>query len=789
MGSPRTVPSHADMRRTSRQSPEDKNLSQNCGTGGVGIGSERTFHRTSADWLGIAACVAVAGLILALSWFKLGSLDTGYHLAYGRHFLDSWEIVGRDPDPFLYPETAVPFVNANWGSQVVMALIERAVGPSGLIALRITLIAAIFTCIALVLHFQTSSRKPKTEIRATSYELRAPQSSIVNHQSSISPWLAWTWLLAGITAYERFSMRPELFSYAAMSVMVVLLMRGQASRPQSRLVSSRFRLSSRSSCRGARSTPTIVAMGVLQLAWVNLHSYFLVGILLTAAWLVGHAIQRLLTRRNAERINNAEEPRASACAAIQDSRRMRLLAIALVVQVAVCLVNPWHYRGAVFPLATLQFLHGEDVMAGSTGDPSTSAWSEISEFQSPFSFHGQHINARTIHAYYVLLAVAAVGLIAMLIQGRFGPAIVIIIFFVMSVQMRRNVALFAMIATPLAVGAVASAFPWSAFDRPSSFWRFGVSALRRFLIAVTIGLAGWWIYGIADGRFYYVERRITREFGTGYSDRTFQRDAVQWLADQPGLEPRLFVDYFSSSNTLQWLPPRFKLFVDTNTFAYEDDTLKTAFKLGLGQTDHNRFFDQYGVNIILLHCGPDTQMLVRRLAADDGKWALVYFDRHSVIFVRRIVKHVPVITADPLSGKDLDPNEWIAALSGPASRPVSTNRLVSSRYYNALALGTWVNVPMSLGWSRPALVLLNEALELAPDYHEAWYYLGVCHGNLGNAAARTQAYNEAEQHWTSALACFQRVLDLMPDHQDAAKYLEATKQRLAMLQTARTNRP
>ncbi len=67
--------------------------------------------RFRTDWLGIAACVAVGCFILAVSWFKLSSLDTGYHLAYGNHFLETGKIV--EVDPYLYPETAVPFINAN----------------------------------------------------------------------------------------------------------------------------------------------------------------------------------------------------------------------------------------------------------------------------------------------------------------------------------------------------------------------------------------------------------------------------------------------------------------------------------------------------------------------------------------------------------------------------------------------------------------------------------------------------------------------------------------------------
>ncbi|MBK8270127.1 MAG: hypothetical protein IPK83_18255 [Planctomycetes bacterium] len=77
------------------------------------------------DMAGVLACIFAGVFVLSLSWFKLSSLDIGYHVAYGRYFLDTGKIVGSEADPFLRADTGVPFVNANWGSQVIMALADR----------------------------------------------------------------------------------------------------------------------------------------------------------------------------------------------------------------------------------------------------------------------------------------------------------------------------------------------------------------------------------------------------------------------------------------------------------------------------------------------------------------------------------------------------------------------------------------------------------------------------------------------------------------------------------------
>jgi len=685
------------------------------------------------NWSGLAACVLVGVLVLALSWFELSSLDIGYHVAYGNHFLDHGRIVDRDP--FIYPEHAVPFVNANWGSQVVMALVHRAADARGLVYLRIALIAVIFACIPAILK-SIASGKPRTvdETPAPTKPAAAPLSSFILHPSSLLLWLSFAWLLAALAGYERFSMRPELFSYAVMSVMLALL------------------------ARGIRSWRGVAVLGVLQVLWVNLHSYFLVGLMMTGAWLVGDAASYLWSRRHGR-------------AAPDTDRRIRLLAAAFLVQAACTLVNPWHIHGATFPLETLKFLQTQQAMGGAAGDASASAWADISEFQSPFSFGGQIINARTIHAYYALLAVGGVGLILLIAQGRLGPALFVIVLLAMSTQMRRNIAQLAFAASPLTVGAIA-AFARYRLAQPSSR-RFGVSVLRRLTAAAAILVSCLWIGGIWTGRFYYVERRITRQLGNGYSTITFQRKAASWLAGQDQLKPRLFVDYFSSSNALLWLPERFQLFVDTNTFAVTDETLRLAFDIGLGKVPHGQVFDRYGINIVLLHCGPDTQMLVRNLVADSDNWALVHFDDTAVIFVRRIPEHASIIAANQITSNSIAiaTSLWIACSEQPGGR-----------YYQTLFLGTVVNVPISLGWWESAAEVCSLLTRWAPDYFEVWHNLGVCHGNLGNAAARNGALDNAREHWEEAVRCFSTVLSLQPDHREAAAYLEGTRKRLELLQ-------
>lgn len=651
--------------------------------------------RPSRDLVGSAALLFAILFVAALSWFKLGSIDLGYHIAYGRHFLDSGKIV--EVDPFIYPQVARPFVNANWGSQVLIALAERIGGSAGLIALRSLLIAVVFICIAVIVRRATSGLH----------------------------WIAWAMMLAAIAGYERFTLRPELFSYAVMMLQLTILL------------------------RGVRSRRDWIWLGVLQLIWVNLHSYFLVGLMLTGCFLAASILQFFMRRRGPGR----EELR----------RILRLLAGAMAIQIAACFANPWLHRGAFFPIETLGYLKSASVMAGDEGWTGDSAWSAISEFKSPFAFLDQPINIRTIYAYLGVLCVAALGVIALVAGGKLDAALALLVLFAMSTQMRRNICQFALVAAPLAMIAFSQVKPWAA--------DVAVAARRvRFVaILVTIGLAAWWTLGIVGGGFYYQERRINRVFGAGYNERVFAINAAQWIKDHSDeLKPNLYVNYFASSNTLPWLPKEFRVFVDTNTFAYRESSLAEAYKLGMGRLDHTAFFREHDVNVVLLHCGSDTQMLVRALINDYTEWALVYFDRHAVIFVRRILDHVPIIRANPVKQGDLDPAKWIAETTGGSSQ-------------QALDLGIAAGVPLSLAWHTQALALAQEATRLAPNYHEAWQFQGVCHGNLGNEAAKAGHYDEAERQYTKAVECFAKVLVIVPDQKEATAFVQLTIEKLKEL--------
>jgi len=630
-----------------------------------------------------ASVVAGAVLVVALSWFLLGSVDLGYHVAYGRRFLDTGKLVDRDP--FIYAARDYFFVNANWAWQVLVAFLERHTGLTGLVAVRVVSLGAAFGGAVWIARRRGAS------------------------WWAIGPML----VLAGMGAYERFDLRPELASYALGMMQICI-----AVAPPRRVMVA------------------CAATFVVQAVWVNSHSYFIVGPLATAALLVGDGAAAWWFRRGAI---DAEA-----------SRLVRLRAALVSAQLVACIVNPWGLKGAVFPIETLRLLKQQGVLSGEGGGP----WADISEFKAPLTYFDNPIGAWTIRAYLALLVTAGLGLLAALRIRRWGDAAAIALLAAMSFSMRRNVALFAIAATPLAIAAICA---WAA-GRPR------LAGARRWAAllgaAATIATAVWFTPRIYTGRFYSNDQRV-RMFGVGYSPVVFPFDACAFIRSQPALRTRFFTDFYTSSNVLPHLPAGWQVYIDTNTFAYPPEPMAMLGGVSLCREPYESFFEEQGINVVLLHPGAQTKELIGRLE-QDPKWALVHVDFGFVVFVRRIPEHASVIAANHPMEAELDVSKWEAEARRTHLPPGYSLALLAS-------------LPLSLNWDAAAAQMLRRAVELEPSFAQAWQNLGTAYGQLAIKAGRRDGpTEEVRQYLLQAKQCFEWTLRLDPKNDVAKRNLKLT---------------
>jgi hypothetical protein len=162
---------------------------------------------------------------------SLGAIDLAYHLRAGDLMIRTHSFLRTDP--FSFTAGGSPWVDQQWGAQLVLAWVFKGLGWGGLALAHGALVGAIFAFVYLA-------------CRATGSPARIS---------------AWTSLAAFVAAFVNLSLRPQLLGMALFAVTLWLVV-GRSRHP-GRLV----------------AVPAIVAL------WANVHGSFLLGpLLISLAW-------------------------------------------------------------------------------------------------------------------------------------------------------------------------------------------------------------------------------------------------------------------------------------------------------------------------------------------------------------------------------------------------------------------------------------------------------------------------------------------------------------------------
>src|SRR5438445_2049457 len=92
-------------------------------------------------WRFLAVALPVLGALLA----SLSSVDLAYHLRAGAMILDSGAIPTRDT--FTFTSAGAPWLDQQWGAQVILATVYRLAGWTGLVVLRAALVGMLFAVV------------------------------------------------------------------------------------------------------------------------------------------------------------------------------------------------------------------------------------------------------------------------------------------------------------------------------------------------------------------------------------------------------------------------------------------------------------------------------------------------------------------------------------------------------------------------------------------------------------------------------------------------------------------
>lgn len=441
-------------------------------------------------------------------------------------------------------------------------------------------------------------------------------------------------LLALLTAQERVTLRPELASFLLLAAVLLVLEHGRR--------------------RDERAWMLLVP---LMMVWANIHSLFVIGAFAIICAMVG---QMTLP-----------------------PRRLLLwggLALASVV------INPFGVKGVLFPLTLLSRIDG-----------SNAVFQTVGEFASPFDATSVGVS---VTAYKVMLVVGSVGILGALATDfkrlNWGGLLFVVGLAALSSSARRNIALFAIGATPFigqCLGAVVNARP------RLKLWVNAGSGLVAGAVSLTAVAVGG---TVVSGAFYRYDNS-PQEFGAAVIEGAFPERAAAFAkaAQLPG---KLYND-MASGGYLTWSDPIGDgVFIDGRLEVY-DTAFITDFVTA--QTTPARWqanADRFGVQTaIVFHRFEPDRVLIGRLA-QDKTWSLVYIDEVAAIFVRTEGNAAAIARANAIRP------EWDARTDAWLNRPITSSwhypsgRVEGTRAY-ARALAT-------VGRAEPAIATYLKLVEL-----------------------------------------------------------------------------
>lgn len=304
------------------------------------------------------------GVIMAatalLAFRSIDDLDYGIHVGTGLWILKNGKVPTTDPFTWSIPEHL--YIAYHWGFQVIAAALYEKFGHLGPVLLRFVLV--LCTAGALV------------------------ASTVVRRVDVVVAGVCG--LLALVAAELRFAVRPELFTYLFLALLLMSLDLWRA---------------------GSRRALFLIPL--IFVGWVNTHIYIL-GFVLLAAQLVELAYMKKFDRMFVGIV-------ALSCAAL--------------------FVNPYALDAVVEPIRLFSRMDKDNIFA-----------QHITELASPLAVDGNARQASfTVHfvCWGVLLGLAVPALLGLYRARRIADLISLALFAALSMVAVRNITLFAVMAVPI----------------------------------------------------------------------------------------------------------------------------------------------------------------------------------------------------------------------------------------------------------------------------------------------------------------------------------------------------
>ncbi|MCD4781655.1 MAG: hypothetical protein K8S27_14060 [Candidatus Omnitrophica bacterium] len=526
----------------------------------------------------ILGVIVLLGLVVFCANIEIKDFDLWLHLTTGRYILQNSDIPLNDV--LSHTMDGKSWNNHEWLFQIIIYSVHYLNGIEGLIHLRVFIIVLTFFLLIKI---------------------------ALQNKNMLLPLAVLT--LVMLVYRVRTTLRPDIFSILFLSTYIWLL---------GFHINKKF---------------VIPVMFILQVLWVNMHGFFIVGPAIVLLSFLGEFLKR-----------KARMPfEWNQTARLTDDEYKRTKVLLLITFLA-CFVNPHFIKGALYPFTVLFSLPGESKIF----------FKEIGELLAPIR-RSDMFTTKYLH-YKLLIIISFLSFVFNYRRLDFALLALWSMFLFSSLKAVRNVVFFAIIAF-FVIMANSQSIEW-----PKNF--FQVFRRKKLVLLTGIVLKILIMVMTLDYidqltlRGYYDFDRYERksEYGGGVSQRNFPHKAIRFLKINE-VKGNFFNDFNSAAFLLFGTHPDIKVFIDGRTELYGPDFFR--YYVDIQKGDKEKFkeaVEKYHITgVIHNHLYVPVRKGFISHLYDDEDWVLVYLDYDAVIFLKDVPENQKVISQHRV---DLD--QWKA---------------------------------------------------------------------------------------------------------------------------------
>jgi tetratricopeptide (TPR) repeat protein len=426
---------------------------------------------------------------------------------------------------------------------------------------------------------------------------------------------------------------------------------------------------------------------ILQVLWVNLHGYFILGPILIFLYFLGMLISR-------------------------DSVRGKKIMGVLIMTCLACFINPYFYKGAVYPIRVLM-----DIFNGQKFYMQI-----IHELMMPVSASfGRYV------FFWVLVALSSSTFLINLKKAKIWHALIFFGSFIASYMAVRNMPIFIFVAMPLA-----------AINLNEANLTKNIIEKKYYPALILIILAT--AYFFISNKYYTFTKQVAfRKTGFSMTKVLTPSKACDFLKNN-NIEGRIFNSIDFGHYIAYRLYPEKRILIDTRTELYKYDFYKSYERAQNYPDEWKRFQEKYDFNIAFIrHLFSGTERLLKYLY-NHKEWALVYYDENSAVFLYDVPENKKAIERFRIdfSKKNIEKSDEILSIAGFFEK-IGNARLAEEAYVkllesnpNFLEAGNNLSaIYINTGRHKKALDIIDRFLKQYPKSAELYCNKGTAYLRMG----------------------------------------------------------